>query len=1042
MVGYNLLNAYGPEGQALFLEVPWEHEENELRILAATDVEDKFKLRLLGTDSYTRVGNVITVPYPFEEAGLPWRLFIWRVTDVNETVTFDGSRIPVEAIVAKLKELSEKVEEAQLLYRRAVKAPEDMDGRMILPTVAVRKGKVMGFDEHGVPLCGLEYIPEAKEFLDQMKQMLEDMRKLFAELLADATAQITELRDSSKTEIGELRDASKAEIGELCDASIGEIEGLRDSSKAEISALSDSSKDEISKLRDASKQELTDLRDASVSDIEDLRDSSKEEIISLFNTTKAEITVLLEDLKKDAEALKDSTMAELADLANKFVDGTLADFKTRAEEIADDVLQAKVDAAEAARVAAEAARDSANSYATKAMNANTGAWDAYSKSLDVLEATKKLKERCEEIYNVITQYRYVVLTREEYDALVENNSVEEDVIYFVKGTQGLAEIRAELVASIDELRTDLQELSATHLTDKAALETKISAVSDTLKALSARVDALDPDLATEVAELITTYDTAIAELREQCIANANGIATVSSTVNGIIAEVDEKLNSVETRLTEKLSSIAEAKVQTAVDAEATARTEADTVLQGSVTRLSETTTDHETRIKANEAAIAEFVAGDAAWEQSLLEASTQVGSRLVQHEEKVAASNVLGHVYVGGNGIGISSGVLALNIRANYSGITFANKAAYVNCAEQTLHPTAGTVAKVATDTAGALVVPDATDTTKGGVKLATSLDDTGTVSVPTAAQVNAGLAAKASASDLTALDERTTTLESSTEGLEEAVHQTTAVYYELSTNLTTETSERKSTLNAHAGTKATQGVFGHVRLANGITDAGDHAVPRALTVYNALKTKQDVLTAGDNITIADGVISATGGDSVDAYTRLEVDGMLVEKVDKNTSYIAIGNGASVSGGSSSNIAIGDGATATDQGDYISMAIGAWATASGSGTSDYHAGAMAIGSSTDASGECAIVIGMNAQTNLKDSFTIAAGGTYSGANHLRVTLVAGTASDASDSYFVFSYEPYYSGATGVKISAPSFFAMLKAYGGEDYTLRMSEETNS
>lgn len=731
MAGYNLLNAYGPEGQALFLEVPWEHEENELRILAATDVEDKFKLRLLGTDSYTRVGNLITVPYPFDEAGLPWRLFIWRVTDVNETVTFDGSRIPVEAIVAKLNELSEKVEEAQLLYRRAVKAPEDMDGHMILPTVAVRKGKVMGFDEHGIPLCGLEYIPETKEFLDQMKQMLEDMRKLFAELLADATTQITELRDASKAEIGELRDASIGEIEGLRDSSKTEISALRDSSKDEISKLRDDSTSEISDLRDSSKQELTDLRDASVSDIEGLRDSSKEEIISLFNTTKAEITVLLEDLKKDAEALKDSTMAELADLANKFVDGALADFKARAEEIADDVLQAKVDAAEAARVAAEAARDSASSYATKAMNANTGAWDAYSKSLDVLEATKTLKERCEEIYNVITQYRYVVLTREEYDALVEDNSIEEDVIYFVKGTQGLAEIRAELVEKIDELRADLQKLSATHSTDKAALDAKIAAVSDTLKTLSARVDALDPDLSTEVAELITTYDTAIAELREQCVANANGLTTVSSTVNGVITEVDEKLNSVETRLTESLSSIAEAKVQTAVDAEATARTEADTVLQGSVTRLSETSTDHETRIKANEAAIAEFVAGDAAWEQSLLEASTQVGTRLIQHEEKVAASNVLGHVYVGGNGIGISNGVLALNIRASYSGIQFANNAAYVNCAEQTLHPTAGTVAKVATDTAGALVVPDATDTTKGGVLIDKLNTDTGVLTNP-----------------------------------------------------------------------------------------------------------------------------------------------------------------------------------------------------------------------------------------------------------------------------------------------------------------------
>ena len=179
MVGYNLLNAYGPEGQALFLEVPWEHEENELRILAATDVEDKFKLRLLGTDSYSRVGNVITVPYPFEEAGLPWRLFIWRVTDVNETVTFDGSRIPVEAIVAKLKELSEKVEEAQLLYRRAVKAPEDMDGRMILPTVESRKGKLVGFDDSGIPAVG-ENVAQVKELYDVQRNCEDYVEKAAA----------------------------------------------------------------------------------------------------------------------------------------------------------------------------------------------------------------------------------------------------------------------------------------------------------------------------------------------------------------------------------------------------------------------------------------------------------------------------------------------------------------------------------------------------------------------------------------------------------------------------------------------------------------------------------------------------------------------------------------------------------------------------------------------------------------------------------------------------------------------------------------------
>ncbi len=350
---------------------------------------------------------------------------------------------------------------------------------------------------------------------------------------------------------------------------------------------------------------------------------------------------------------------------------------------------------------------------------------------EMVHGIGELGDELREWAKLIGKYKYEVLTREEYDAIVAAGKIADDVIYFVKGTRGLDEIRGELAADIARVRDALVQLRADHATDVSLLSSRITAFDDALKALSARVDALDPDLATEVSELITTYDTAIAELIEQCNANASGLTTVSTTVNGIITEVDEKLNSVETRLTEKLSSIAEAKVQTAVEAEATARTGADTVLQGSVTRLSDTSTDHETRIKANEAAIAEFVAGDAAWEQSLLEASTQVGSRLITHEEKVAASNVLGHVYVGGNGVGISNGVLALNIRTNHSGIQFANKAAYVNCAEQTLHPTAGTVAKVATDTAGALVVPDATDTTKGGVLIDKLDTDTGVLTKP-----------------------------------------------------------------------------------------------------------------------------------------------------------------------------------------------------------------------------------------------------------------------------------------------------------------------
>lgn len=43
------------------------------------------------------------------------------------------------------------------------------------------------------------------------------------------------------------------------------------------------------------------------------------------------------------------------------------------------------------------------------------------------------------------------------------------------------------------------------------------------------------------------------------------------------------------------------------------------------------------------------------------------------------------------------------------------------------------------------------------------------------------------------------------------------------------------STLNSHTGTKATTTTFGHVRLATGLADAGDHAVPRAQIVKDYL---------------------------------------------------------------------------------------------------------------------------------------------------------------------------------------------------------------
>lgn len=119
----------------------------------------------------------------------------------------------------------------------------------------------------------------------------------------------------------------------------------------------------------------------------------------------------------------------------------------------------------------------------------------------------------------------------------------------------------------------------------------------------------------------------------------------------------------------------------------------------------------------------------------------------------IASNTLTGCVRVGGDGIGISDKVLKITLRTDHSGLGFDNKALYVNCAEQSSHPAAADSASVATNTEGKLCVVKASTTTNGAVKLATSLDDAGAESVPTAEQVKAGLSTKAASSHTHTID-------------------------------------------------------------------------------------------------------------------------------------------------------------------------------------------------------------------------------------------------------------------------------------------------
>ena len=103
----------------------------------------------------------------------------------------------------------------------------------------------------------------------------------------------------------------------------------------------------------------------------------------------------------------------------------------------------------------------------------------------------------------------------------------------------------------------------------------------------------------------------------------------------------------------------------------------------------------------------------------------------------IATSSKLGIAKYDGDGIEIESdGTVKAKLRADHSGLAFENGALYIRTAT-TSHPdVSNPPAPVATDVNGNLVVPNATTTTKGGVRLAVDINDDGEVAILRAAQV------------------------------------------------------------------------------------------------------------------------------------------------------------------------------------------------------------------------------------------------------------------------------------------------------------------
>lgn len=219
-----------------------------------------------------------------------------------------------------------------------------------------------------------------------------------------------------------------------------------------------------------------------------------------------------------------------------------------------------------------------------------------------LQEIRDTLARINEIYAEILKYRYVVLTREEYDALAEAGELKSDVIYFVKGTRDLG-------IEFKGLEERVAELSQRHAADVANAQARIAALDEVSSALSGAINSvkkLQEDLAAGV-------DAKLAGAAGEITAIKAAVAAVNAALEEIPAQIESKVSeSTSSALAEEAAQRESLAAQLA--AEAAERAEADATLVSRANALAEKDAAIDAQLAALETRIEALPDGGEMWE--------------------------------------------------------------------------------------------------------------------------------------------------------------------------------------------------------------------------------------------------------------------------------------------------------------------------------------------------------------------------------------------------------------------------------------------
>lgn len=235
---------------------------------------------------------------------------------------------------------------------------------------------------------------------------------------------------------------------------------------------------------------------------------------------------------------------------------------------------------------------------------------------DMIHGIGELGDELREWAELIGKYKYKVLTREEYDAIVLAGTIEENVIYFVKGTKGIGEVVDELSQRVNANEEGITKLKS----DVAGIETRLDTLAELPETLAADFAALSLKHENDMEAQAVSLE----NLEQEVDKNREDLSKLAENINQAGTSTDEKLSGIEERLTTKLDALANEKAQEVLLQEMQMREQSDATLTESIRQLSETVSensesaaDHENRVTRLEEKTDSFETEQEAWRQSI-----------------------------------------------------------------------------------------------------------------------------------------------------------------------------------------------------------------------------------------------------------------------------------------------------------------------------------------------------------------------------------------------------------------------------------------